>query len=78
MYRSKTEIDPKIDLVDTKAAAMFHLQHKKYTTTPQQQQQGRRGRGEEVGQWGTSPSPFPGAKTFFPLKIGKHKTFTCE
>ena len=25
-----------------------------------------------------SPPPFPGAKVFFPRKIGKHKTFTCE
>ena len=22
--------------------------------------------------------PFPGAKYFFPRKIGKHKMFTCE
>ena len=31
----------------------------------------------KINGWGR-PQPFPGAKFFFPRKIGKHKIFTCE
>ena len=31
-----------------------------------------------VGKEGQGRAPFPGAKYFFPRKVGKYKIFTCE
>ena len=37
------------------------------------------GKGDTTGGGARPPAPpFSGAKDFFPCKIGKHKTFTCE
>ena len=49
------------------------LQRYIYITT-----QDRREKGGGVGGGGRGRQPFPGAKKFFPRKIGKHKFFTCE